>query len=206
MSYKVEFSSDLFRYGTKLEEMPITLLSSIRYILENLPEGITYNINVTGKDGKTYEHIDEYVDDRIEEFFDIPDEMYEKTVGKCFMNSKKDIAVKVVGLTDDKYEFLFEKYEKYGHDEKTWNVQDYNTLQERLTSEYTKEEEKKKYQEYALTDQTDINLCGENMFHIGKDGNLYVDMTCGDDYDVYTPIKESTFELIKAEALENSKE
>ena len=200
MSYKVEFNSDLFSYGTKLEEMPITLLSSIRYILENLPEGITYNINVTGKDGKTYDHIDEYVDDRIEEFFDIPDEMYEKTVGKCFLNSKKDIAV---GLTDDKYEFLFEKYEKYGRDEKTWNVQDYNTLQERLTSEYTREDEKKKYQEYALTDQTDINLCGENMFHIGKDGNLYVDMTCGDDYDVYTPIKESTFELIKAEALEN---
>ena len=205
MSYKVEFNSDLFSYGTKLEEMPITLLSSIRYILENLPEGITYNINVTGKDGKTYDHIDEYVDDRIDEFFDIPDEMYEKTVGKCFMNSKKDIVVKVVGLTDDMDEFLFEKYEKYGHDEKTWNVQDYNTLQERLTSVYTRENEKKKYQEYALTDQTDINLCGENMFHIGKDGNLYVDMTCGDDYDVYTPIKESTFELIKAEALENSK-
>lgn len=200
MSYKIEFNSDIFSPEKSLDEIPITLLSSLRFILNNLPDGITINIDVNGK---AYDHIDEYVDDRIEDFFDIPDEMYESLVGKCFLNSDKSIAVKIVGLTNVNYEFLYEMYERFKK-HSTWDVKDHNWLQDQLSTSSSKDSDVyKKYESYALTDQTDINLAGENMFHIGKDGNLYVDTTCGDDYDVYMPIKESRFELIKAEALEN---
>ena len=51
-----------------------------------------------------------------------------------------------------------------------------------------------------------MNIGSESMFHLGKDSNLYVDITCGGDYDIYKPISSIRFELIKSEALENDGE
>lgn len=89
-----------------------------------------------------------------------------------------------------------EKYIQYR--DKTWHCQDYIWLQEGAKGKHARPEYLR-----CLTSQTDMNINSENMFALGKDGNLYVDMTCGGDYDVFRPMSAGTFELIKEEALQN---
>lgn len=192
----------------RLDEIPITELSDLRFIINNLPTDV--KVEIKNDKGETV-HIDEYVDARIEEFFNVPDEDFEKLVGKCFMNKEKTVVVKVVGLRDDKdnpyyershyiEEFLFEKYEQYGDNK--WHVPDYIWLQETARGRFAKEE----YIRWCFTPQTDINCSSEEMFHLGRDGNLYVDTTCGDDFMVFKPMSEATFELIRREAIETDGE
>lgn len=187
----------------KLDEIPITELSVLRFILNNLPSDI-----VLGLPGDL--HIDEYVDNRLEEFFDVSDEDFENLVGKCFMNEQKTVAIKVVGLRDDKdnpyyesshyiEEFLYEEYEQYGNDR--WHTPDYIWLQETAKGGHEPE-----YLRWCLTSQTDMNTFSENRYMLGKDGNLYVDMTCGDDYMIFRPISNTLFERIRQEAIENDGE
>lgn len=194
---KVEFDSELFasyKYNS-IDDIPVTMLADLRYIMEGLPKGVTYKIEAHGK---TYDHIDEYVDERVEDFFDVPDDMYKDIVGKCFINEDKTVIIKVVGLSDDIREFLYEKYEKYGDGQ--WYPQDYIWLQENTHGQYVREELLK----YCITENTEMNCAAEGMFMLGKDGNLYVDYSCGDNYNVFVETRNSTFEVIKAEALLNS--
>lgn len=182
----------------KVEELLPNELSILQGLLEDmLPEGVTYKITRSDT-GQVYDYVDMFVEDMIEGYFDVSEDDIKKLVGTCFMNEDKTSVVEIVGMTDKKDEFLFEKYEKWGGDD-SWHCQDYNWLQDSVYGKYPDEALKK----YCLTDQTDMNIASENMFMVGKDGNLYVDRTCGNDYIIYKPIKTTTFKLIKEEALEN---
>ena len=182
----------------KVEELLPNELSILQALLEDmLPEGVTYKIT-RNDTGQVYDYVDMFVEDMIEGYFDVSEDDIKKLVGTCFMNEDKTSVVEIVGMTDKKDEFLFEKYEKWGSDD-SWHCQDYNWLQNSVYGKYPDDALKK----YCLTDQTDMNIASENMFMVGKDGNLYVDMTCGNDYIIYKPIKTTTFKLIKEEALEN---
>ena len=194
--------------GKHLDEIPITELSDLRFILENMPVDI--EIDITAGD-MVYESIEEYIQERTEQFFDVKEEDYKKITGTCFMNADRSVAVKVVGIRDDYDDpyyktdhhvdnFLFEKFERYS--DGSWHIQKYNWLQETAKGEHPDE----KYLKWCLTSETDMNIGSESMFHLGKDSNLYVDITCGGDYDIYKPISSIRFELIKSEALENDGE
>ena len=190
----------------KIDEVDITALSDLQYILEHLPDDVTYTIK-----GDENLCIEDYFYDRQKEYFNATEEDYKKIIGECFMNDSRTIAVKVVGIRDDYdspyYEsdhhvdnFLYEKYEKYN--DGTWHQQDYIWLQETAYGKYPDE----KYKRWCLTNQTDMNINSEHMFMLGKDGNLYVDTSCGGDYKAYIPISKSTFELIREEAIKNDGE
>jgi len=180
-----------------IDDLNIHELENIRFILECLPKGIDYVINSEVDD------IDDYIDKRYEDFFDASEEDYKRNIGKCFINNDKTVVIKVVGLRDDydnKYyvseryidNFLYEKYEKYIDD--TWHVQDYIWLQDTANRD-------EKYKRWCLTPYTEMNINSEEMFKLGKDGNFYE----SDNYDVYKPMSEATFELIRKEAIDNDK-
>ena len=147
-----------------------------------------------------FDYIDVFVDDMMEDYFNVPDKDIEALVGKCFMNEDKTVAVKIVGMSDDAIQFLYEKFEKWN--DGSWHCDSYNWLQDSVYGKYPRPELEK----YCLTPQTNMNIAAEEMFLVGRDGNLYVDVTCGNDYVIYKPIKETTFELIKNEALENEQD
>jgi hypothetical protein len=48
-----------------------------------------------------------------------------------------------------------------------------------------------------------MNIASEEMYHLGKDGKLYVDISCGGDYDEFGPLSSVNFELIREEAINN---
>lgn len=193
-----------------LSELTLNELSDLEYILSHLP--LDVEIKIKAEDGKEYgKYIGDYVYWRTKQFFSTTKEDYEKIVGKCFSNSDNTIVVKVVSLRDDydnpyyessgyMHEFLYEKYEKYK--DETWHIQDYIWLQDTAKGKFANS----KYLRWCLTSQTDMNVGSEHMFHLGKDGNLYVDMTCGGDYNIYTPFSSATFELIREEAIKNDGE
>ena len=118
-------------------------------------------------------------------------------------DEEKNCVIKVVGYDvseypfHETYNFLYEKYEKY-HDD-TWHCQDYIWLQESSVSD-------QKYKRYCLSSQTEVNFAEESMFHLGIDGNLYIDYTCGGDYIIFRPFSNATFEVIKEEAISNDGE
>ena len=185
-----------------IDEVDITALSDLQYILENLPKDVTYAIK---HDNEL--RIKDYFYNKQEHFFDANEEDYKRLIGKCFINDKKTVAMKVVGIMDDYdspyYEsdhhvnnFLYEKYEK--HNDETWHQQDYIWLQETAKSEKYPDNE---YLRWCLSNQTDMNINSEDMFMLGKDGNFYVDTSCGGDYEIYRPMSEATFEIIKEEAI-----
>lgn len=119
--------------------------------------------------------------------FTIEYDDYKNIIGKTFVNYDKTIAVRVVGvpLNPDNYkvygyEFLYEEF--YGDDGKDWVYSsDYNWLIESNKNDPF-------YKQFVLTDETRMNISSENMYHLGKDGNLYTTVECGDDYFVFTPV------------------
>ena len=177
-----------------IDDLSITELSTLQYVLEHLPIGVTYTIG-------TDKGIEEYIEERTDTYFEATEEDYKKLIGTCFINEDKSIVVCVVGISDkDIDNFLYEKYEKYR--DGTWHTQDYIWLQETAKGRFAEE----KYLKWCLTSQTEMNINAEGMFMLGKDGNLYVDVSCGGDYDVYKPMSKATFELIREEAIKNDGE
>lgn len=69
-----------------------------------------------------------------------------------------------------------------------------------------RENVKEEYVQWCITPQTDINIASENAFLLGKDGCLYQTVSCGDDYYKFKPLKDSKFEKIRTEAIENDGE
>jgi len=188
----------------KLEDLTLTELSKLRDTLEDLPEGV--EVIIEGYDG-----IDDYIEQRTDKFFEATEEDYKKLIGECFINENKSVVMKVVGIRDDYnspyYEcdhhvdnFLYEKY--YRYNDGTWHQQDYIWLQETAKGKYAD----KKYLRWCITKQTDMNINAEEMFMLGKDGNFYIDVSCGGDYDIYRPMSKATFELIRNEAINNDGE
>jgi len=122
-----------------------------------------------------------------DEFFDTKKTDYDKLIGRCFELIGGGEVIKVLAIpkndkeTDTRYvEFIFERYEQYltGN----WHIQDYNWLQETVYGEYGINNQKiskfwhdytYKYKQYAdISPQADMNVCSENMYHLGKDGYI----------------------------------
>ena len=60
------------------------------------------------------------------------------------------------------------------------------------------------YKKYAdISPNADINLNGEHMYQLGKNGNIYVDHSCGGDFYIYKSCRESKFIAAKEEAIDN---
>ena len=131
-------------------------------------------------------------------------EDYKKIIGKTFVNYDKTVAVRVVGipLNPDNYrvygyEFLYEEF--YGDDGEDWVYSsDYNWLIESNKNDPF-------YKQFVLTDETRMNISSENMYHLGKDGNLYTTVECGDDYFLFTPVSDEEGNRIR-ELAEKDKE
>ena len=147
------------------------------------------------------------VDNETDDFFEVDINDYTKLVGKSFINSKLGVAVKVIGIPERNEnhhwtprEFLYEAF--YQYRDKTWHQNDYIWLQHQAYGKFAKEE----YIQWCITPQTDINIASENAFSLGKDGCLYQTVSCGDDYYKFKPLKDSKFEKIRTEAIENDGE
>lgn len=189
--------SKMWKWDTKsLKDFDLNELSALAYVLDCMPKGITVQIN---DEGVEYDHIEQYIEKRTEEFFATTRQDYENVVGKCFMHEDKNVIFKVVGLTDSTAEFLYEQYDKQS--DGLWHHKDYIWLQHTANSSYGKD-----YSKHVLTPQTEMNVGAEEMYMLGTDGNFYVDVSCGGDYEIYRPASNALFERIRQEALENDGE
>ena len=201
---------DIYSWGSKsLKDMSLNELSKLEFILDHMPDGIDITISV----GETsFDNIRDYVEQRTNEFFNTTREDYERIVGTCFINEYKTKVLKVVGFPDadddsnSELNFLYEQYERWS--DGTWHNKEYIWLQETAHEEHSEllKDWAEKYKKYCLTPQTEINLDAEGMYMLGKDGNLYSDYSCGGDYYVFKPMKLTTFELIREEAIEQDGE
>ena len=201
---------DIYSWSSKsLKDMSLNELSNLAFILDHMPDGI----NITISAGETtFDDIRDYIEQRTNEFFNTTREDYERIVGTCFINEYKTKVLKVVGLPDkdddsnNESNFLYEQYERWS--DGTWHNKEYIWLQETAHEEHSEllKDWAEKYKKYCLTSQTEINLDAEGMYMLGKDGNLYSDYTCGGDYYVFKPMKLTTFDLIREEAIEQDGE
>jgi hypothetical protein len=178
----------------KLEDMNLQQLHELSTKVEDLPEGLKLM-----KDGKPFD-LEDYIVNRAIEFFDAPEETVQQLVGRCFKSPfGGNYMIKILGLRsdrDNKYwndcklwqEFIYEKVEKYRDG---WCFPDYSLLQE---SEELKA--------MRITPFAEINYASEEMFNIGKDGNLYVDYWCNRDYSKLIEVDPKTFNKHRAEAYE----
>ena len=184
-------------------ELNISELVELKRIAERLPNDV--NLGLPLSDAEEEDPVD-VIREQIDSFFDTTEEDLTQMIGQCFMSKNGKTAVKIVGMRDDrdsKYwdqqwdEFLFEKYEK--DSEGDWVCQDYIWLQEQAKDD---DEDAEKYKRWCFTDQTDMNIASESMFHIGNDHHLYVDHTCASDYEEYVPMDNpEQFERIRSEAI-----
>ena len=133
------------------------------------------------------------------DFFDVPDYAYDNILGKTFKCNELGAVMQVTGLpvveNREKYEFLYEIYENCDGE---WQAQDYIWLQESAYGKYGREE----YRFFCLTSQTEMNIASENMFHVGKDGNLYKSYDY-EEYFKFTECSDEEFDKAREEALKN---
>lgn len=136
-------------------------------------------------------------EDDVDDFFADDYEDYKKIMGKCFINESIGIAVKIFEIPDDEYyqiepyEFI---YERFDEEFNGWTSEDYNWLQEQTQD---------KYNEFKLTPYANMNIASEDMFHLGKNGRLYTNISCDDAYFEFTEITADEFEKIRNEAITN---
>ena len=136
-------------------------------------------------------------EDDVDDFFADNYEDYKKIMGKCFINEKIGIAVKIFEIPDDEYyqvepyEFIYEMFNKWVYG---WDFEDYIWLQNQT---------EEKYKKLKLTPYADMNIASEGMFHLGKNGRLYTNISCGDEYYEFTEITADEFEKIRNEAIKN---
>lgn len=176
-----------------IKEYTLQELCNLRSIIENLPTEcyVSLDLNMTGDYTDIYEYIDNYEKD----FFNVSDDTYNNIVGKIFINKDEtnkfnySKILKVVGFNPlNPIEFFYEEYIKSNNE---WYQPDYNYLKEHINNNPV-------YAQYKNKPEVFVNIRAEEMYMLGKDGNLYVDETCGGDYSVFTPIDdEITFNLIK---------
>lgn len=176
----------------KLEDMNIQQLFQLKEQIEKFPEDLGLM-----RDGKPFD-IDDYFFERTMDFFDPPKETVEKLVGKCFKSPfGGTYMIKILGLRsdrDNKYwnesklwqQFIYEKVEKHGY---VWRFPDYILLQKR-----------DEWKEMRITPFAELNYASEDMFNVGKDGNLYVDYCCSGDYTKLQEVDLKTFNKHRAEA------
>ena len=175
----------------KLEDMNIQQLFELNSKVEDFPEGLGLM-----RDGKPFD-LEDYFFLRIMDFFDAPEETVQKLVGRCFKSRGGTYMIKILGLRTDRdnkywnesklwHEFIYEKLEKHGS---RWEFPDYSHLQD--------DDDLK---DMRITPFAEINYASEEMFNIGKDGNLYVDYWCNRDYSKLSEVDPKTFNKHRAEA------
>ena len=182
----------------KLEDMNLQQLHELSTKVEDLPEGLKLM-----RDGKPFD-LEDYFFLRIMDFFDASEETVQQLVGRCFKSPfGGNYIIKILGLRSDRdnkywnesklwHEFIYEKVEKCSDG---WRFPDYSHLQE---SEELKA--------MRITPFAEINYASEEMFNIGKDGNLYVDYWCNRDYAKLQEVDLRTFNKHRAEAYKKWKE
>ena len=135
-------------------------------------------------------------EDDVDNFFADDYDDYKKIMGKCFINEEIGIAVKILEIPDDEYyqidpyEFIYERCDNWIDG---WNFEDYNWLQEHTGV----------YEKYKITPYANMNIASEGMFHLGKNGRLYTNISCDDEYYEFTEITSDEFENIRNEAIKN---
>ena len=135
-------------------------------------------------------------EDDVDNFFADDYEDYKKIMGKCFINERLGIAVKILEIPNDEYyqiepyEFIYERCDNWIDG---WNFEDYNWLQEQTGV----------YEKYKITPYANMNIASEGMFHLGKNGRLYTSVACDDNYYEFTEISSDEFEKIRNEAIKN---
>ena len=138
-------------------------------------------------------------EDDVDVFFANDYEDYKKIMGKCFINERIGIAVKILEIPDDEYyqiepyEFIYERCDNWIDG---WNFEDYNWLQEH-TDEYEK---------YKITPYANMNIAAEGMLHVGKNGKIYINIACDNEYYEFTEITADEFEKIRNEAIKNKED
>lgn len=161
-----------------------------------LDELSTVDVETTPTNNDTIVVVSE---DDFDDFFANDYEDYKKIMGKCFINERMGIAVKILEIPNDKYlniepyEFIYERCDKWIDG---WNFEDYNWLQERTDA----------YEKYKITPYANMNIASEEMFHVGKNGKIYTTVSCGDDYYEFTEITADEFEKIRNEAIKNKED
>lgn len=135
-------------------------------------------------------------EDDVDDFFADDYEDYKKIIGKCFINERIGIAVKILEIPDDEYyqiepyEFIYERCDKWIDG---WSLEDYNWLQEHTGV----------YEKYKITPYANMNIASAEMFHVGKNGKIYTTVACDDEYYEFTEITADEFEKIRNEAIKN---
>lgn len=138
-------------------------------------------------------------EDDVDNFFTDDYEDYKKIMGKCFINEKIGIALKILEIPNDEYyqiepyEFIYERCDKWIDG---WSLEDYNWLQEHTGA----------YEKYKITPYANMNIASEEMFHVGKNGKIYTTVDCGDEYYEFTEITADEFEKIRNEAIKNKED
>ena len=121
---------------------------------------------------------------------------YQDIVGKCFINHRIGIAVKILLVTDlNPSEFIYERFDEWNIG--GWMTEDYIWLQEQNDL---------KYEKYKVTPYANMNIGSEDMFHLGKNGKLYTTVECGDEWYEFHEISNEEFEKIREEAIKNIEE
>lgn len=186
----------------KVSDLSFSEIREIRSIVDKLPKNVV--VLVENEEEDTQLTFEEATEDIVEDWFNIDDSVYEGLVGKCFIKSDKTEILKIIGLSkgltrkrkeyEEAYEFIYERFWlcKYGKHE-SWEIPDYIWLQETAKDDLI-------YENYCLSDLAEMNIASENMYLVGKDGKLYVDRTCGGDYEVYEEVNEHLFLYAKEEA------
>lgn len=183
-----------------IKDYHITELSDLAYIIENLPLEMDNDLYVDGESMG----IDEYIEKRTEQFFDVSNEDLENAVGKVFINKEQNIIFKVVGYNSNSPGEFY--YEQYSRTSTGWEPKDSIWLDEEsvnfLRPYYIGQGELETLEAWGEDPAVDMNICQEEMYMLGIDGNMYVDTSCGGDYDVYYQMTDNgaTFELIKQSA------
>lgn len=174
----------------------MTPFTDVEYNLMNqlLDELSTNDEETTSTNNDTIVVVSE---DDVDDFFADDYEDYKKIMGKCFINEEIGIAVKILEIPDDEYyqiepyKFIYERFDEQFDG---WEPEDYNWLQDHPD----------KYNEFKITPYANMNIASENMFHLGKNGNLYTSVDCGDEWYEFTEITVDEFEKIRNEAIENN--
>lgn len=184
-------------YFKEESELTFEDLMKIKSLAKELPFG--FNVCYCDATGKRY-FFDEYLHTKVNDFFGVSAKKYKSIEGKCFTNSNVSEIIKVYSVNENSErpeEFLFEKFICDSYNK--WYPEDYIWLQDAAE---TSEEHRK----LCTTEFMNLNINSENMLILGKDGNLYLDTTCENDYIAYKPCKEYVFDVIRQEVVENLKE
>ena len=113
----------------------------------------------------------------------------------CDQSIAEDIKANPDNYKVHGYEFLYEEF--YGEDGEDWVYSsDYNWLIESNKNDPF-------YKKFIINDETRMNISSENMYQLGKDGNLYTTVECGDDYFVFTPVSSEEGNRIRELAIKD---